>query len=215
VAVAVSAASAGALQAAAGGVLGEAGPELDLVVGAVVFYMVATLPRRLLGAAALSQSAEAASLAVVASATFEATRSRPRTMLMLKAADAGISRALEDAKREILLGWGVERVAERSAAALASYSAANVLKSTARMSLEPVEEGGEENRAMVGALQLAEESKLPLFMTVCFFTPIMLLLYAVFSHLGDPRSLAELVVVEFVVIDVAFYFSSTERRRLG
>jgi EamA domain-containing membrane protein RarD len=48
-------------------------------------------------------------------------------------------------------------------------------------------------------------------MTVCFFAPIMLLLYAVFFHLYDTMSLGELAAFEFVIIDLAFYMSASDR----
>ena len=50
-----------------------------------------------------------------------------------------------------------------------------------------------------------------MFMTVCFFTPIMLLLYAVFSHVYSTDGLAELAAFGFVVIDLAFYLAASDR----
>jgi len=152
---------------------------------------------------------------MMASVNFEATHSRSRTLLMLMPAEEGIFRALEGVKRAILLGEAVGPAVNSSAELLASDSAADVLRKAATMSPESIEEGGEESQGIVNALQLSEESKLPLFMTVCFFTPILLLLYAVFSRLEDPRSLSELVGVQLVVLDVSFHFTSSERRRLG
>jgi hypothetical protein len=203
------------LQVASGGVLGAGAPELDLVVGAVVFYMVVSFPKRLMEASSLSQSREASSLSVMAAIDFEATHSRSRTMLMLMPSDTGIRQVLERVKRAILLGETASSAVNESVGTLTSYSAAEALRKAATMSPESMEEGGEENRGIVSALQLGEESKLPLFMTVCFFTPIMLLLYAVFSRLEDPRSLMELLGVQLVVLDLSFHFTSSERRRLG
>ena len=195
--------------------LGAAAPELSLVVAITVFYMVVSLPKRLFDASSFSQSQEAPSLSVMASVDFEATHSRSRTMLMLRTSDPEISGALERIRRAILLGEPPGPVAVESAKTLSSYSAAGVLRKAATLSPQSIQEGGEESLGIVGSLQLAEESKLPLFMTLCFFSPIMLLLYAVFSHLEDPRSLAELVGVQLVILDVSFQFTSTERKRLG
>ena len=177
--------------------------------------MVVSLPKRLLETSSLSQSREASALSMMASVDFEATHSRSRTLLMLTPAEEDIRRALERIKRAILLGVAVGPAVDGSAELLVSDSAANVLRKAATVSPESMEEGGEENRGIVNALQLGEESKLPLFMTVCFFTPILLLLYAVFSRLEDPRSLSELVGVQLVVLDISFHFTSSERRRLG
>ncbi len=203
------------LQEATGGVLGAGAPGLDLVVGLIVFYMVVSLPKRLVEASSLSQSREASSLSVMASVDFEATHSRSRTLLMLKSADPDISQALARVKKAILLGVPPSAAVNQSADLLASTSAADALRKAATMSPETMEEGGEENRGIVNALQLGEESKLPLFMTVCFFAPILLLLYAVFSRLEDPRSLLELLGVQLVVLDLSFHFTSSERRKLG
>jgi len=203
------------LQTASGGVLGAGAPELDLVVGVIVFYMVLSVPKRLVEASSLSQSREASSLSVMASVDFEATHSRSRTMLMLMPTDSDVGHVLQRVKRSILLGQSPSSAVDESVGTLASYSAADALRKAAVMSPDSMEEGGEENRGIVNALQLGEESKLPLFMTVCFFTPILLLLYAVFSRLQDPRSLAELVGVQLVVLDLSFHFTSSERRRLG
>jgi hypothetical protein len=41
----------------------------------------------------------------------------------------------------------------------------------------------------------------------------MLLLYAVMSHIADPLELAELVVLQVVLLDIAFYFSTADPRR--
>ncbi len=134
---------------------------------------------------------------------------------MLRPSDRGFSEALTNAKRKVLLGYSVGAAVEDCVRSLSSTSAGEVLRKAATLAAESIEEGGEENRGILGSLQLAEESKVPLFTTVCFFTPIMLMLYAMFSHIADPRSLAELVGLQFVLLDVAFYFSSPERRRLG
>jgi hypothetical protein len=55
------------------------------------------------------------------------------------------------------------------------------------------------------------ETKLPIFMTVCFFAPIMITLYAVFSHTYQPDRLAELGAFEFTIIDLAYYLSAADR----
>jgi hypothetical protein len=55
---------------------------------------------------------------------------------------------------------------------------------------------------------MSAETRFPVFMTVTFFTPIMLLLYAVFSHFTSPQRIVELVALEVVILDLAFYACS-------
>jgi len=71
--------------------------------------------------------------------------------------------------------------------------------------------GDEESRGLASSSDLSRETKLPVFMTACFFTPIMLLLYAVFSHSYSGGSLAELIALEFIILDLTFYLSSGDR----
>ncbi len=213
---AVSGVAAGlVVQLVSGEALGGAAPGLEAVVALAVFYMVASIPRRALEAEAFDESKEAAGLSIMSSATFNATRSRSRTMLMLRPRNPQLRRVLCEVKRAILLGTPPEQAVRGGSSAVASYSVSNVLRKAATMSADSMEEGGEERRAMLNAMLLSEESKLPLFTTVCLFTPIMLTLYAVFSHAGDPRSLAGLVGLQVVVVDIAYFFSSPERRNLG
>ncbi len=215
VGVAAAAGSAFLLQYASGGVLGQGGPELDLIVASLVFYLVFSSPKRMAEAASLSQSRDAPMLAVMAAAGSEATHSRAKTMLMLKSTDQEVSAALTKIRRKVLLGAPVESAVEESVGRLASFSAANVLREAATASGGSIEEGGEETQGILNAFELAEESKFPLFIAVCFFTPILLLLYAIFSHLSSPVSLGELVVVQMVLLDLGFYYTSSERGSLG
>jgi hypothetical protein len=50
-----------------------------------------------------------------------------------------------------------------------------------------------------------------MFMTVCFFTPIMLVLYAVFTHIYSMDGLAGLAAFGFIVIDMSFYLAASDR----
>ena len=47
-----------------------------------------------------------------------------------------------------------------------------------------------------------------MIMTVSFFTPIMLLLYAVLSHSYGAVRLTELAAVELAVLDLAFHLGA-------
>ena len=203
------------LYAATRAVLGSDAPEVSLALASVVLYLVLSLPKRALGSATLSQATEAPTLAAAVSANLEATHSRTRSVLLLESNDPTIASLLVRAKRDILLGFGVSHSLSRATDRVASQSAKNVLDSIASSEPEMIDEGGEETQGITQASRLSEESQLPLFMAVAFFTPILLILYAVLSHVTEPGGFAGLVIVQLVVLDVAFYVSSAERKKLS
>lgn len=187
-------------------------PILGAVVSAMVFYLGCSLPRRFESSASLSQSKEAPALAVLGSATLEATRSRSRAVLLLRSGERAISSVLESVRRDILLGCPPEVAVER-ATTLASSSAYEVLRSICSPELLKISEEGEEALAIERTSELGEETRSPLFIAAAFFVPLMLLLYAVMAHIARPLDLAELVVLQVVLLDVAFYFSTSDPRR--
>jgi hypothetical protein len=207
----VGALSALALGLIVGGVLGQAAVGFDFTILALVFYIVVSTPRRVLDARRILQAREAVLLSALVSATLRVTGSRSRTLLMLKPREAELQATFREAGRLVLLGESVEEAAIKSGRMLVSYSASNMLLSAATLRPGAFSEGDEEVSGLSSAELLSRETKLPVFMTACFFSPIMLLLYAVFSHLSGPTSLAELVALEVVVLDIAYLFCSGQR----
>ena len=104
--VGVAAASAAWLlsEAALGSVLGQAKPAVLPVVAALVFYMVVSIPRRLLGRQKVSEAREAVLLSAAARACREVTGSRPRTLMMLKPREPALARSTGAAAWMVLLG---------------------------------------------------------------------------------------------------------------
>jgi hypothetical protein len=196
---------------AVGDVLGQAKTAMLLVVALLVFYIVLSTPRRLLDGQKVAQARESVLLSAGAKACLTVTGSRPRTLILLRSRDATVAETLAEAGRRVLLGTAVESAVATSSQSLASYSAALALRSVATLNPEALDTSDEETRGLASSSELSRETKLPMFMTVCFFTPIMLLLYAVFSHSYTPASLAELTAFEFVVIDLAFFLSASDR----
>ena len=196
-------------------VLGSNATELSALFSGTVFYIVLSAPKRALDSTALSQAREAATLAAAGSANFEATHSRTRSVLMLDASERELASILDETKRRLLLGFGVVNLMATAADEAVSQSVKDVFSSVAHLDPTSIEERGEESENISHATELSEESKLPLFMAVAFFTPIMLTLLAVLSHVSDPKSFAELVLVQLVVTDIAFYVSSAEKGRLS
>ena len=195
-----------------GDVLGGAtGPALA-IVSVLVFYAVVSTPRRMVDSQRVAQARESVLLSAAATTCLEVVGSGPRTILLLRSRDEVLTRALSEAGRKLLLGVSVTQAIGSSLGEVSSYSAAAALNETAHMGRKDFEAGDEETRGLASSSELSRETKLPVFMTACFFTPIMLLLYAVFSHLYGVGSLVELVALEFIVLDAAFYLSSGDRR---
>lgn len=209
--VLVSVAAGGTLGLALGGALGQATGPVALVVGILVFYMVVSTPRRLLDRERVSQARESPLLAAVSTACLKVTGSRSKTLLMLKPREQSLVAAASQGARLVLLGAPVERAAAEASEKLASYSASEVLRGVAKLSPADFGTGDDESRGLATSSELYRETKLPMLMTVCFFSPIMLVLYAVFSHSYDAARLAELVALDFVVVDLAFFVSSADR----
>jgi len=196
---------------ALGGVMGEGTVPTLLVIGALVFYIVLSAPRRIVDGRRLAQSREAVILSAASLACLNVTRSRARTALMMRSRDPSLSKALKEIGRRVLLGSRVESAVSGSSSGLESYSAATALQGVAALTSRSFDAGDEETRGLSASSELSRETKLPIFMTACLFSPIMLLLYAIFSRTYAPQSLAELVALEFIILDLTFYMSSGEK----
>lgn len=186
---------------------------MALAAGALFFYFVLSTPRRLADGQRLAEARESPLLSASAAACLAVTGSRPRTILLARPRDPGLESRLNEAGRRILLGAGVETALESSARSLVSYSAAAAFKGLATLAPEGVEQRDEEATSMAASTDLSRETKVPMLMTVCFFTPILLILYAVFSHTYGAADLAELSSLEFIVLDLAFFLGAAERKR--
>jgi hypothetical protein len=187
-----------------GGVLGATTLEVEGVVSAVVFYAVLTAPRRMAQAAAWSQARDAVLLSASAAACLEVTGSRAKTILALRSRDEGMAAALLSARRAILLGSRAADAMAEAASKLHSYSAANIMASLGAQEPGKLEEGGEESQGIVSSSALLRETKLPMFMTICFFAPILLVMYSVLSHVSGAQSYAELVALEVILLDLGY-----------
>jgi len=196
---------------AVGGSLGQAKAATLVVVAILVFYIVLSTPRRILDSQRVAQARESLMLSASATACLSVTGSRAKTLILLRPRDPTLVETASEAGRMVLLGERVESAVARSSDNLASYSASTALISIASMSPREFGTRDEEARGLTLSSELSRETKLPMFMTICFFTPIMLVLYAVFTRSYDPTTLAELAAFEFVAIDLAFYLSAADR----
>lgn len=195
-----------------GSVLGGAKLEVLVLLSCMVFYLVVTIPRRLYERQRASEAREAVLLSASARTYLQVSGSRPRTLMMLRAQEKSIARALAGAAKLVLLGAKVEDALLASSGGLASYTAEATVRSIASLRPEGFEAGDEEAKGLESSGEMSRETRLPMFMTVCFFAPIMLILYAVFSGVHGAAGVAELTAFEFIAVDIAFYLSSGDRR---
>jgi hypothetical protein len=196
---------------ATGDALGQARMATSLVIAALVFYITVSSPRRLLDQQRVAQARESLLLSASALACLTVTGSRPKTFMLIRPKEQALGAAVKEARRRILLGTNVGAAVAASSREIASYSASAALQSVATTNAGEFVGGDEESRGLAAASELSMETKLPLFMTVCFFTPIMIILYAVFSHTYQPERLVELGGLEFAVIDLGYYMCAAER----
>ncbi len=178
-------------------------------------YLVASEPRRKLDLVSLWQAREAPVIAASAAVSLRATGSNSRALMLLRCDEEEFAKVLEGAKRRVLLGYAPRETIVGCAGDIASESLSEALLSMVTREAGSIEDAGEELESVFAATSLGEETKVPVFIAVCFFAPMMLLLFAVLSRSTTPLELGELVFLELIVLNLAFAFSSRERRRLG
>ena len=193
------------LELALGDVLGQAKIAILLVAAILVFYVTMSAPRRQLDRQRVAQARESPLLSASVQACLKVTGSKSKTFMLIRPRERTLSAAVKETARRILLGIRAEAAATESCHTIASYSAAAALQSVAVAGAREFVGEDEEFRGLAMSTELSMETKLPIFMTVCFFAPIMIMLYALFSHVYQPEQLVELGAFEFAVIDLAFY----------
>ncbi len=195
-------------------VLGAVSGLLALAVGGLASYVVGGYPKRSLDRSAVVQAREAPVLAASAAIYLESTGSRSKTVMMLKSDEPRLSEIFESAKKATLLGNDANAAFPGSDAVRAD-SVSGILSSVVRAQGSRIHDEGEELEGMVRASLASEETKFPVFLTVSFFLPIMLMLLAAIGHHDNLLSVVSLAFVEVVVLDLALSFASTERQRLS
>ncbi len=199
--------------AASSPAFGRAAAGLGLAVGCLGFYLTLSTPRRILYSQRVSQAREAVILSEAVSTLAAAMGSKGRVLLALRSRDPEMQRSLDGAKKSVLLGSRVPEVAHASARGLASYSAAGVLVALGDLKRPPSDGDAEESSGLASAAALSRETKLPVFMTVCFFSPVVMVLYSSFARIADPSGLIGLVVLEAIVLDLSLQLCSGDRPR--
>jgi hypothetical protein len=195
--------------------LGQLALALGAVVGLGSGYAVAAIPRRSIERSALEQARESPALAAAASVYLQSSGSKSKTVLMLRSEEPRLSAILGELRRTTLLGMDPAESYARMGGKVESESVSKILAAVVRAQGERLIDEGEELEGMVLASLSKEETKFPVFLTVCFFLPIMLMLLAAIGHHTDPIAMVSLSFLELVVLDLALVLSSTERKRLS
>lgn len=199
----------------AAGSLGRIALGLAVVIALLTAYALAGMPRRSLEQSSLVQAREAPSLAASASVYLQTTGSRSKTLLLLKSEEASLGNVLVEFRRRTLLGKEAGESWKSLEDGVRSDSVFTVLTSVVKSNPSRLNDQGEELDGMVRSAASKEETKFPVFLTVSFFLPIMLMLAAAIGKLTSPIPFATLVLLELIVLDLALTLSSTERRRLS
>ena len=195
-------------------VLGEESGIFGVIAAVATCYLVLSEPSREFETVSLWQAREAPMIAASAAVSLEATGSRARALMLLSSEEQEFADALEEMRRMILLGHGATEVILKLSSEMASDSASQTLLSMTANNPSTIEDEGRELESLLAASSLGEETKVPVFIAVCFFGPIMLLLFAVLTHSTSPIDLVELIALEIIILNLTLAFSSRERRKL-
>ena len=195
-------------------ILGSDSWIIGALTAAAMAYLVGSEPRRKLDTVSLWQAREAPVVAASAAVSLRATGSNSRALMLLRCEEEELAGTVEHAKRMVLLGHAPKETIVESAAEIASDSVSEALLSMVSREAGSIEDVGDELESVFAATSLGDETKVPVFIAVCFFAPIMLLLFAVLTRSTTPLELGELVLLELILLNIAFAFSSRERRRL-
>lgn len=191
--------------------LGSASFALGAMAGVTAGYLVSTAPRRSETKAAFLQTMEAPSLASSSNIYLKVTGSRSKTFLLLRADEPHLNRFLSEVRRKILLGYDALSATRKSGYhdLVLSESAETVVNSVVGMDKARVEEGSDELEGVLNATGLEDETKLPVFIAVAFFLPIMLMLFAAMTKGTSLVAIGALAGLEVVILDLALAVSES------
>jgi hypothetical protein len=208
-----SAAALFAVVVVVGGVLhlGSVSLVLGAMAGACAGYLISTGPRRTLRVAAFRQTVEAPSFAASSNIYLKSTGSRSKTFLMLRAEEPLLGSFLAEVRRRVLLGYDASSATAgaRPESHVFSESVRTVINSIVGVDGARIDEGGDELDGILNSSGLDEETKMPLFIAVSFFLPIMLMLFAAITKGTGDEAIAALVVLEVIILDLTLAVSGS------
>lgn len=195
--------------------LGDVSPLISGAVGVGFGYLAVTAPKRRLQRSALAQAREAPVLAASTTVHLQTTGSRSKTLLTLRSQDDEMQRYLLSVRRQIMLGFDPRSAVQGQEGTPASESVRRIMLSLSESSGGRITADSVELEGMQSASVLGEETKVPVFVAVVFFTPIMLILFSALSKNTGVFSLLSILLLQIVVLDLTYAISSSERQILG
>jgi len=189
--------------------LGSVSFVLGSAAAAASAYLLATAPRRNVRIAAFEQTLEAPSFAASSNIYLKSTSSRSKSLLLLRAEEPHLRYYLTEVKRRVLLGQDPPSATMGALpkSHVFSESTKTVLDSVVGIDRARVEEGSEELDGMLSSGGLDEETKLPVLIAICFFLPIMVMLFAALTKQTAISSLGGMAVLEIIILDLTLAVS--------
>jgi hypothetical protein len=195
--------------------LGELSSAFSIVFAVGSAYLIMSEPTRSFDKANLMQAREAPVLAAAVAVHLQTTGSKSKAILMLNSEEEELSLMFDDLKRRTLLGIDPAISIRDLSPRIASTSVFRILYSIIDHASKRLEDAGEEMEGIFRASAMSEETKVPIFIAVSFFTPIMLVLLAAIMPGISLFTISSLALLQFVILDLTFSFSSTERKKIS
>ena len=195
--------------------LGNFSPIISLAVAAGFAYLVLTTPKRSMQRSALAQAREAPVLAASATVHLQTTGSRSKTLMILQSQDNDLQDCLAIIRRKMMLGLDPRTAVGAEGARPVSHSVVRILESTAEFSNGKITADSVELDGIQSSSALGEETKVPVFVAVSFFTPIMLVLFSALTKNTGVFALLSVLFLQIILLDLVYTISSAERQLLG
>lgn len=191
--------------------IGETGIIVSTFISLTSGYIVATEPLRDARYKGLIQSSEAGIFSSFINTSNIVSGSRTRPILLLHSEDFSFSNELKEVKRFIMLGNSLETSFGRIEKRVFSSSLFSSITSYVSRSGRRRIEYEYEYSSYLSSSMIEQETKVPIFVAVVFFSPILLTFLSVIAHIYSTIELFYLFLLNLLLSDVAYFYSSTER----
>jgi hypothetical protein len=183
------------------------------VLGITAGYIILTEPLRIRRLSRILQSSETPLFSSFINVASIVSGSRTRPIILIDQKQFSFSQSIKEAKRAVLLGYSLEKsleVLEKNITSSSLLSALKTYRSKNRGSLALYDEYTQQ----VLDSMLSYETKVPIFVAVVFFAPILLTFFVITAHLFSPVQLIYMILLDILIVDIGFLYSSSERKML-
>lgn len=192
-------------------ILPESSIFLSVIISLAIAYLLYTSPNRIIRYTKIKQSSESEIFDSYINSAAYIMSSKTRPILLTDWSKMSISPILRDIKRLILLGITVKKSFIQKQEYIFSESLKNSIKAYTSKGLERIANVDEFSREVL-FMQENYETKSPIFVAVCFFSPVLLLILILFAHLYTPEKISFVLLLDVIIVDIGFFFSSAERK---